>query len=153
MAVEPADIVPRVQVWSEELGAGYEAFRAQIEHEDHLVGMRISWLMAAEAFLFAAYAAALVVPSKTAASSMSIAAYRLFRALPWVGIVLALLVLIAVWAAILRLHQLRTEFGDDVGSIKDFPAITSETRHRLLGRVPGVLAPAVVIAAWCYVKW
>ena len=34
----------------------YAIIRSQIEHEDNLVGQRLSWFVAAESFLFTAYA-------------------------------------------------------------------------------------------------
>jgi hypothetical protein len=116
------------------------------------VGVRVSWLMAAEAFLFAAYAAVLTVPV-TALSAFKPAALRLYDALPWVGIVLAALVFIAVCAAILRLKELREEFKHSVRNVQGYPKITSKRVHRWTGRIPGMLAPLVVILAWCLVKW
>ena len=34
----------------------YQIIRSQIEHEDNLINQRLSWFVAAQAFLFSAYA-------------------------------------------------------------------------------------------------
>jgi hypothetical protein len=42
----------------------YEIIRSQIEHEDNLINQRLSWFVAAQAFLFSAYAILLNAPSQ-----------------------------------------------------------------------------------------
>jgi hypothetical protein len=137
--------------WSEAIDDQYRAFRTQIEHEDHLIGMRVSWLVAAEAFLFAAYAEVLGAPRNTV-PRFSHAAVHLFDVLPWVGIALAAIVFVAVCAAVLRLEELRREFKTFVGNVEGYPKITSTRVHRWPGRIPGILAPVILIVAWCLVR-
>jgi len=139
--------------WSQEMDGPYWAFRAQIEHEDHLVGIRISWLMAAEAFLFAAYATALAVPAHAAHAGFQVTAVRLYEWLPIVGILLAAFVFLAVTAALMRLGELHRDFKRSVGKIHGYPKVTSKKLQRMTGRIPGVFAPLVVIIAWSFVRW
>jgi hypothetical protein len=42
----------------------YRIIRSQIEHEDNLINQRLSWFVAAQAFLFSAYAILLNAPSQ-----------------------------------------------------------------------------------------
>lgn len=88
----------------------YDAYRTQIEHEGHLIGMRNGWLVGGQAFLFAAYSATLEVQDRGVQRSFSSAANELFDELPALGIVLAVLVSIAVNAALALLLKLRREF-------------------------------------------
>ena len=48
--------IPRIQY--------YQIIRSQIEHEDNLINQRLSWFVAAHAFLFSAYAILLNAPSQ-----------------------------------------------------------------------------------------
>src|SRR5438093_4340184 len=66
----------------------YKAFRGQIEHESTLVGIRLGWLIAAEAFLAAAYATVLTVPGGHHQPENFVPqAKLLYTALPIAGIV------------------------------------------------------------------
>ena len=68
----------------------YQAVRGQIEHESSLVGVRLGWLITAEAFLAAAYATVLTVSKESTKQPLSHflnQAHRLFVTLPIVGMV------------------------------------------------------------------
>ena len=74
----------------------YKAVRAQIVDESTLVGIRLGWLIGAEAFLVVAYATVLTVTTKTASEAGAAANFvsqseRLYSALPIAGFVLSLL--------------------------------------------------------------
>lgn len=110
----------------------YDAYRTQIEHEDHLIGMRNGWLVGGQAFLFAAYSATLEVQDHGVQRSFSSAANELFYELPALGIVLAVLVSITVNAALARLLELRREFENLDKHPDHYPSIISGT-PRLFG--------------------
>jgi len=117
--------------------AGYAAYREQIEHEDHLLGVRVGWLIASEAFLFAAYANAKGVlrpPELT----------RLIELLPWIGIAIAALVFLAICAAIRALHHLWNRGP----SLPGFPPVVGNWSTHLLGLAPPVLIPIGLALAW-----
>lgn len=127
----------------------YIAYREQIEHEDDLIGMRNGWLIAGEAFLFAAYAALLVL-TKQAEPQFVGSATQLFHELPWIGIALALLALSSVGAALWRSRELRCEFEQHYESPRGFPAIMS-CGPRRVGHSVALLVPIGMAIAWTIV--
>lgn len=71
----------------------YKAYRGQIEAQSTLVGVRLGWLIAAEAFLAAAYATVLTVTKGSNVPGNFISqAQVLYTALPIAGMLLAGLV-------------------------------------------------------------
>jgi hypothetical protein len=138
----------------------YGAFRGQLEHEDELIGMRNGWLVGGESFLFAAYAVLLTLPTEgsvsapTRASSsnsnFASAGQQLFHELPVVGIVLALLAFLSVFAALWRERQLRKKFSERHCVPRGYPEVISRW-PRLIGHGVAMLVPAVMVGAWIVV--
>lgn len=69
-----------------------------IKFEFELTAQRITYLAASESFLFSAYALAVANYDKNKEKADLL--YRLIQVLPWIGIVLAVTVLLAVFCAI-----------------------------------------------------
>jgi len=88
----------------------YKAFRSQIEAESTLVGVRLGWLIAAEAFLAATYATVLTVPTEPAETWFKTQANQLYSVIPIAGMVLAFLVGISIWAALWAMGRLRDAY-------------------------------------------
>jgi hypothetical protein len=127
----------------------YKAYREQIEHEDDLIGMRNGWLIGGEAFLFAAYAALLVLPSNSEPDFAG-PARQLFHELPWIGIGLAVLAFCAVGAALWRSSQLRHDFLKDHFVPEGFPPVISAgPRH--VGHSVAAIVPLAMATAWIVV--
>jgi hypothetical protein len=125
----------------------YDAYRMQIEHEDHLIGMRNGWLVGGQSFLFAAYAATLAVQDHGVQHGFSSAANELFWELPTLGIVLATLMFITVCAALVRLHELRKEFESLGERPEGYPSVISGIpRH--FGHSVVVAVPLLFVFSW-----
>ena len=85
----------------------YQIIRSQIEHEDNLINQRLSWFVAAQAFLFSAYAILLNAPSQVRLPSFAKQQDILFPLIPLVAIGVSILIYITVIAAMLAMANLR----------------------------------------------
>src|SRR5918996_5606681 len=85
----------------------YQIIRSQIEHEDNLINQRLSWFVAAHAFLFSAYAILLNAPSQVRLKSFATQQDILFSLIPLVAIGVSILIYITVIAAMLAMANLR----------------------------------------------
>jgi hypothetical protein len=72
----------------------YQIIRSQIEHEDNLINQRLSWFVAAQAFLFSAYAILLNAPSQVRLQSFATQQEILFFLIPLVAIGVSILIYI-----------------------------------------------------------
>jgi len=143
---EPPNVVPHA-----EDVCIYDAYRAQIEHEDNLIGHRINWLLAAESFLFVGYEGALAFHKITTLSGAAGSAHLTIYVLPALGMALAILTEAALLAATGRLNELRREFRDRFSKMRiapDHPKLTSRKLHRNFGRVQAHCVAPLFFAAW-----
>jgi hypothetical protein len=85
----------------------YQIIRSQIEHEDNLINQRLSWFVAAQAFLFSAYAILLNAPSQVRLEAFATQQEILFFFIPLVAIGMSILIYITVIAAMLATANLR----------------------------------------------
>src|ERR687892_61360 len=85
----------------------YQIIRSQIEHEDNLINQRLSWFVAAQAFLFSAYAILLNAPSQVRLESFATQQKILFFLIPLVAIGVSILMYMTVTAAMLAMANLR----------------------------------------------
>lgn len=128
-----------------------KGFLRSLEHEDELIGIRLGWLIAAEAFLFVAYAAALTVSEKPGRPRFVAAADRLVTWLPIFGLVLAVLVYVSILAAISVFFLLRREWLS--GGRRDEAAEFDLGEFWLwLGFSAPLLVPPLIIAAWVFIS-
>jgi hypothetical protein len=85
----------------------YQIIRSQIEHEDNLINQRLSWFVAAQSFLFSAYAILLNAPSQVRRQSFATQQEILFFLIPLVAIGVSILIYVTVIAAMLAMANLR----------------------------------------------
>jgi hypothetical protein len=85
----------------------YEIIRSQIEHEDNLINQRLSWFVAAQTFLFSAYAILLNAPPQVRPEGFATQQEILFFLIPLVAIGVSILIYITVIAAMLTTANLR----------------------------------------------
>jgi len=113
----------------------------QINHEDELIGVRVSWLVFSQSFLFGTFAA--LVGQKSGVGPEAGAVRLLLTLIPLVGILLPVLVLLAVGAATYAIWQWRAEhdriFKMAEAKELDWP----ELKHRGLVSLMGHLLPIV----------
>ena len=115
---------------------------AEIRHEDDLVGVRISWLVISQSFLFGAFVA---LVGQTGVVSPAAGAVRLLTILiPLVGVLLPMLVLVAVGAATYATSQWRAE-RDRICEIPEAKQLDwPRLKYRGLVTVLGQLLPFAV---------
>jgi hypothetical protein len=114
----------------------YQIIRSQIEHEDNLINQRLSWFVAAQAFLFSAYAILLNAPSQVRLQSFATQQEILFSLIPLVAIGVSILIYITVFAAMLATANLRRLLKTDMNE-KDsasLPPVQGYRQTLLLGR-------------------
>ena len=113
----------------------------QINHEDELIGVRVSWLVISQSFLFGTFAALLGL--KGVAGPEAAVVTLLLTLIPLVGMLLPVLVLAAVAAATYAIYQWRVEH-DRICKMAEAKQLDwPELKHRHLVSLMGHLLPIV----------
>lgn len=121
---------------------------SQIRAEFDVINQRMTWLMVAQSFLFIAYANVWVGLSRGSHSML----WTLSVVIPSIGIAMAVLVRLAIWAAhsvVSRVKDERTRFEQDHPEYARYRISVHrrQMEHRL-GNLPAQILPFVFIAAW-----
>ncbi len=129
----------------------YHILREQIQHEDTLTTQRLSWLLAAQAFLFTGYAIVLNGPEHV--QSPFVAAQRgwLLMAMPGLGLSSALLIYLSIIAgvrALTNIHRLARPFCAHDAAGGGYPPIQGSTFTRLTGLASPLLVPPIFAGVW-----
>jgi hypothetical protein len=128
----------------------YQIIRSQIEHEDNLINQRLSWFVAAQAFLFSAYAILLNAPSQLRVARFGTQHEILFFLIPVVAIGMSILIYITVIAAMLATANLRRLLKTCINE-KDralLPPVQGYRRTLLLGQAAPILIPFLFMISW-----
>jgi len=128
----------------------YQIIRSQIEHEDNLINQRLSWFVAAQAFLFSAYAILLNAPSQVRLQRFATQQETLFSLIPLVAIGVSILIYITVVAAMLAMANLRRLLE---GHMKEeesalLPPVQGYRQTLLLGQASPILIPLLFMSSW-----
>jgi hypothetical protein len=128
----------------------YQIVRSQIEHEDNLINQRLSWFVAAQAFLFSAYAILLNAPSEVRLERFATQQKILFFLIPLVAIGASILIYITVVAAMLAMANLRRLLE---GYMKEeesalLPPVQGYRQTLLLGQASPILMPFLFMISW-----
>ena len=124
----------------------FETIRSEIKHEDDLIGQRVSWFTASQAFLLTALAIAhqgrttLPTPSNNA----------LFPLIPIVALASSVLIFCGVIAGIAALSQWRAHLRDLMERRPDLPRLMNDGWIMAMGWSAPVALPLVFIIAWVY---
>jgi hypothetical protein len=105
------------------------------EHQEDLIATFLGWLVAAQAFLFVAYAT--VVSSSGGGVKYVQAEHKLFLMVPWMGLALSILPLLGVFALARRLGNLRTRL--------------TSPRQRVALQIVYFYTPMLFLVAWGWV--
>jgi hypothetical protein len=129
----------------------YRTIRDQIQHEDNLIVQRLSWLMAAQSFLFTGYA--IIANASPQARNPLLAKQQdlLFNIIPGVACISDILIYCSVIAGVLALYRLRRAYATHVSSVGGFPEIQGSQLTRWLGIVSPIFLPLVFLIAWVIV--
>jgi hypothetical protein len=128
----------------------YQIIRSQIEHEDNLINQRLSWFVAAQAFLFSAYAILLNAPWQVRLQRFATQQEILFSLIPLVAIGVSILIYITVVAAMLAMANLRRLLE---GHMKEeesalLPPVQGYRQTLLLGQASPLLMPFLFMISW-----
>jgi hypothetical protein len=122
-----------------------EAIKAEFD----LIGMRVGWLSASEAFIFAAFAT--IVSNYNSDMHFACAAKYMAVALPILGVLLALVVAFSVYAAHSaadRLKRLRDEFINSLPEEIRITLISVDDIEHKRGNIPSKAIPILIVCVW-----
>lgn len=128
----------------------YAIIRQQIEHEDNLIGQRLSWLVASQSFLFTAYA----ITVSNAGPNHAPALIDMMRLLTWLIPVTAILTSGLIYAAIvagtIAIARLRGLYHDyiDRAAVQGLPPVQGYRGTQVLGQAAPMLLPMVFLLGW-----
>lgn len=128
----------------------YKVIRSQIEHEDNLVNQRLSWFVAAQAFLFTAYSILLNAPSPTRLEKFAAQQDLLFLLIPIVAIGMSILIYTTIIAAMIAMAHLRRILEREVREEEraHLPPVQGYRLTLLLGQAAPIFLPLLFIAVW-----
>ena len=128
----------------------YKIIRSQIEHEDNLINQRLSWFLAAQAFLFTAYAILLNAPTEVRAQKFAAQQDLLFLLVPIVAIGLSVLIYTTVFAAMIAMAHLRRLLESHVKEQERtvLPPVQGYRLTLVLGQAAPILIPLLFIVIW-----
>src|SRR5207248_6764479 len=128
----------------------YQIIRAQIEHEDNLINQRLSWFVAAQSFLFTAYAILLNAPSPMRVEKFVTQQDILFPLIPVVAIGMSLLIYTTIFAAMRAMANLRRLLESHLNERERavLPPVQGYRLTLLLGQAAPILIPFVFMLSW-----
>ena len=129
----------------------YRIIRGQIEHEDNLVGSRISWFVTSQSFLFSAYAIMASSFPANATDAFRDSKHTLLLIIPMIAIATSVLILLAIFSGIQAMAQLRRAYAKYAPRIIDIlPPIHGDRSTRITGMAAPVLLPPLFMAVWLF---
>jgi hypothetical protein len=130
----------------------YRILRGQIEHEDNLVGSRISWFVTSQSFLFSAYAIIATSFQVTAAQTALDAKHLLLVIIPSIAIAASVLILFSIISGIRAMEELRKRYVQLIAGWQDplLPPIQGNRLNRMIGMAAPVLLPPLFMAVWVF---
>jgi hypothetical protein len=132
----------------QEHAALYAMLRQQIEHEDSLMTQRLSWLVAAQSFLFTAYAIVLNGATPTVSPTQARHQGYLLASIPSVAIAANVLIYVSVLAGVMAMRHLRERWS--AASANGLPPMQGSALTRGMGLAPPMLLPLVFLSVWIF---
>jgi hypothetical protein len=124
----------------------FQVIRSEIKHEDDLIGQRVSWFTASQAFLLTA----LAIAHQGKTSLPTPANNALFPLIPIVALSSSILIFCGVLAGIGALFQWRARLLTLSRRFPDVPRLMNDGWIMALGWSVPVALPVVFIIAWVY---
>jgi hypothetical protein len=130
----------------------YRLVRPQIEFEDGLITQRLSWFVAAQSFLFSAYAITLNAPKEPAIQAFRDQQNLVYHLIPVVAVASGVLIYLAVVAGVLAQMKLRQFLKAKIPPerLAAFPPIQGMLKTRVLGMAAPLGLPLVFVTVWIY---
>ena len=124
----------------------FQIIRSEIKHEDDLIGQRVSWFTASQAFLLTA----LAIAHQGKTTLPTTANNALFPLIPIVALASSLLIFCGVLAGIAALFQWRAKLHAVVLRVPELPRLANDGWIMALGWSAPIALPLVFIVAWVY---
>jgi hypothetical protein len=124
----------------------YQFYRAEVKHEDDLIGQRINWFMAGQAFLLVA----LAIVHKGDEAMPSPINNPFFPMVPIVALIASVFIFAGVIAGTVALAHWRTAVRNLVREHPDLPYVQNEAWIVPAAWSGPLITPLAFIAAWLY---
>lgn len=124
----------------------YIFLREEIRHQDNLINARLSWLVNSQSFLLSAFAVSLNGSAASLLPNYAKLNTILVALLPAAGTVTDVASYLTIWAAILRMREIRGVVGN-VHPVH-LPSIQAKALTRRLGLLGPILTPAIFLVVW-----
>jgi hypothetical protein len=128
----------------------YRIIRGQIEHEDNLIGSRISWFVTSQSFLFSAYAIIATSIQPNSVTGGHDPKHTLLTIIPTVAISTSVLILLAIASGFQAMRNLRRGYENAEQASAPLPPIHGSGSTRLLGMAAPLLLPPLFMAVWVF---
>jgi hypothetical protein len=131
----------------------YAIIRHQIEHEDNLMGQRITWFVTSQSFLLSAYAILLNGIQLSSKINMKDPREALLVILPIIAIITSLIILPAIYGAMLAMRRLRDIFHKSHGDASQYglPPLHGARLTQILGHLAPAMLPLLFFCVWLFV--
>jgi len=129
-----------------ETDALFQTIRSEIKHEDDLIGQRVSWFTASQAFLLTA----LAIAHQGKTTLPTPATNALFPLIPIIALASSVVIFFGVLAGIAALLQWRARLLALCERAPALPRLTHEAWIMTLGWSAPIALPIVFILAWVY---
>ena len=134
---------PRTRVPVDQL---YQFYRNEVKHEDDLIGQRINWFMAGQAFLLVA----LAIVHKGEAAMPTPGNNPFFPMVPIVALIASVFIFAGVIAGTVALAHWRTAVRNLVRENPDLPYVHNEAWIVPAAWSGPIITPLAFIAAWLF---
>jgi hypothetical protein len=128
----------------------YRIIRGQIEHEDNLIGSRISWFVTSQSFLFSAYAIIASNIQPAGITGGTDPKHKLLTIIPTIAIATSVLILLAIASGFRAMHTLRRQFEKLAPAALPLPPVHGSGSTRLMGMAAPILLPPLFMAVWIF---
>lgn len=132
----------------------FELLREKICHEDSWVQQRVSWLLAANGFLFAGYAVLLRVAAECARGSGTVDAQTIVVYFPFFGVILCVLVTFGILGAFLAMRDTKKQWKKLAPQVREhFPSLDSRGLAIIFGRCSAIGLCVGMALLWGFLLW
>jgi hypothetical protein len=130
----------------------YRIIRGQVEHEDNLIGSRISWYVTSQSFLFSAYA---IIASGIQPNTVTTGGdpkHTLLTIIPSIAIATSAMILVAIISGLKAMSDLRGWYNRFAGKLTStpLPPVHGERSNRIMGAATPVLLPLLFLGVWVF---
>ena len=127
----------------------YIVSRAQIEHYNLSIGLRLIWLNNSLAFMFGVYAGLTTMQSPT--SYMHAQAQLLNGVIPFIGFAVSLFTLSDIIASVIQMNKLTRNYTAVHQQPEDtFPLVSGTLADRFFQRFSPIASALLFLAVWGY---